>query len=69
VVLSADYFSIPDEQIKRLESVLTVVGGAVVYGAGDFARLSPAPLPVSPSWSPVTAYGGYWRAAAPPTMP
>jgi predicted amidohydrolase YtcJ len=25
-ILSADYFSIPDEEIKQLESVLTVVG-------------------------------------------
>jgi hypothetical protein len=63
-VLSADYFAIPDEEIKRLESVLTVVGGTVVYGAGAFARLSPPPLPVSPDWSPVAVYGGYGRAAA-----
>jgi predicted amidohydrolase YtcJ len=52
-VLAADYFSVPEEQIKRLESVLTLVGGQVVYGAGAFERLAPAPLPVSPSWSPV----------------
>jgi hypothetical protein len=63
-VLSADYFVIPDEEIKRLESMLTVVGGTVVYGAGDFAHLSPPPLPVSPDWSPVAVYGGYARAAA-----
>jgi predicted amidohydrolase YtcJ len=63
-VLSADYFAIPDEEIKRLESVLTVVGGTVVYGAGAFARLSPPQLPVSPDWSPVAVYGGYGRAAA-----
>ena len=56
-VLSADYFSIPEEEIKRLESVLTMVGGKVVYGAGEFAHLVPAPLPVSPSWSPVSLYG------------
>ena len=35
-VLSADYFSIPEEEIKQLESVLTVVGGRVVFGAGEF---------------------------------
>ncbi|MDH4154582.1 MAG: amidohydrolase [Nitrospira sp.] len=58
-VLSADYFSIPEEQIKRLESVLTIVGGNVVYGTGEFARHAPPPLPVSPDWSPVSAYGGY----------
>ena len=61
-VLSADYFSVPEEEIKRIESVLTVVGGKIVYGAGEFERLGPPPLPVSPDWSPVKAYGGYHRA-------
>ena len=60
-VLSADYFSIPAEQIKHLESVLTIVGGRVVFGAGEFERLGPPPLPVSPDWSPVKTYGGYAR--------
>ncbi len=32
-VLSADYFSCPEEQIKKIRSVLTVVGGNVVYRA------------------------------------
>ncbi len=58
-VLSADYFSIPEEQIKHLESVLTLVGGRIVFGAGEFERLGPPPLPVSPDWSPVKTYGGY----------
>jgi predicted amidohydrolase YtcJ len=58
-VLSADYFSIPDEEIKRLESVLTMVGGKVVYAAGEFSKLAPPPLPASPDWSPVKYYGGY----------
>ncbi len=59
--LSEDYFSVPEERIKRLESVLTIVGGKVVYGSGEFAHLAPPPLPVSPGWSPVKAYGGYHR--------
>ena len=37
-VLSADYFSIPEEQLKQLESVLTIVGGKVVYAAKEFSR-------------------------------
>ena len=61
-VLSADYFSIPEEQIKRLESVLTIVGGKVVYAAAPFGRLAPPQLPVSPDWSPVKSYGGHWRS-------
>ncbi len=58
-VLSADYFSIPAEQIKQLESVLTIVGGRIVFAAGEFERLGPPPLPVSPDWSPVKTYGGF----------
>ena len=30
-VLSADYFAVPEEEIRGIESVLTVVGGKVVY--------------------------------------
>ena len=58
-VLSADYFSIPDEEIKQLESVLTIVGGKVVYASEEFSKLAPPALPVSPSWAPVKEYGGY----------
>ena len=63
-VLSADYFSVPEEEIKGIESVLTMVGGKIVYAAGEFARLAPPPLPVLPDWSPVKAYGGYHQAAS-----
>ncbi len=58
-VLSSDYFSIPEAEIKGLESVLTIVGGKVVYAAAPFAKLAPPQLPVSPDWSPVKTYGGY----------
>jgi predicted amidohydrolase YtcJ len=67
-VLSADYFAIPEEQIKDLEAVLTIVGGKPVYGVGPFAALAPPPPPVLPAWSPVATYRGYHRtaSAAPP---
>jgi predicted amidohydrolase YtcJ len=58
-VLSSDYFSIPEEEIKNLESVLTIVGGKVVYAAGEYSKMAPPELPVSPDWSPVKQYGGY----------
>lgn len=57
--LTEDYFSVPEEKIKGIESVLTIVGGKVVYGAQDFQDLDPAPLPVLPEWSPIKVYGGY----------
>jgi hypothetical protein len=59
-VLSADYFSVPDEEIKQIESQLTVVDGKVVYGVGDFRSLAPSALAVSPDWSPVKSVGGYY---------
>jgi predicted amidohydrolase YtcJ len=34
VVLNDDYFTVPAEQLKKLSSVLTVVGGAVVHDTG-----------------------------------
>ena len=64
-VLSADYFSIPEDEIKRLESVLTIVGGKVVYANEPFAKLAPPALPVSPDWSPVKQYSGYCRPPSP----
>jgi predicted amidohydrolase YtcJ len=59
VVLPRDYFSIDAEKIKHLESVLTIVNGKVVYGAGPYKSLAPAMPAISPSWSPVRYYGGY----------
>jgi predicted amidohydrolase YtcJ len=67
-VLSADYFSVPDEEIKHLESVLTIVGGKPVYAAEEFGDLAPPPLPVLPEWSPVTRYAGYAKPVVAPVL-
>jgi len=64
-VLSDDYFSIPEERIKGIESGLTILGGRPVYARGPFQNLDPAPLPVSPDWSPVKFHGGYDKADRP----
>ena len=64
-VLSADFFTVEEEAIKHLESVLTVVGGRIVHGAEEFDRLGPAPLPVTPDWSPVVKVPGHWKPGAP----
>ena len=40
--LSADYFQVPDEEIRSIVSVLTVVDGKVVHGAEEFSHLSAA---------------------------
>jgi predicted amidohydrolase YtcJ len=38
-VLSADYLAVPLDEIGNIESVLTLLGGEVVYGAGPYAAL------------------------------
>ncbi|MEM1434329.1 MAG: amidohydrolase, partial [Pseudomonadota bacterium] len=57
-VLSEDLMSVPEADIQRIESVLTVVGGRIVYGAGDFSDQSPELPPAMPDWSPVDRYQG-----------
>jgi hypothetical protein len=72
IVPDRDYFSCAEDEIADTTSDLTIVGGKVVYGAGDFARYDEgAPPPAMPDWSPVRTFGGYaaWgnfkRAPAP----
>lgn len=60
-MLSDDYFSVPESDIVHLRSVLTILGGKVVHGEGDYAPLAPdLPAPM-PDWSPVATFGGYHR--------
>lgn len=64
-VLSEDFFSVQEERIKGIESVMTVVDGKVVYAAGSFSPLAPPAIPVLPDWSPVTNVPGHYRSAPP----
>jgi hypothetical protein len=41
-VLSADYLTAPVEEVGRIRSLLTLVGGEVVYAAAPFANLQAA---------------------------
>ena len=59
VILSDDFFSVPEEKIKSIESVLTIVGGKIVHAVGDLKNFAPPPLPILPEWSPVKYFGGY----------
>jgi len=60
-LLSDDYFSVPDNEIVHIRSILTMLGGKVVHGDGDFAPLAPElPRPM-PDWSPVATFGGYYQ--------
>ena len=58
-LLNAPYLEVSDDDLKSIESDLTVTGGKTVYGTGEFADLA-EPLPeIEPAWSPVRDYGGY----------
>ncbi len=59
MALTDDYLSVPEEKIKSIESVLTIVGGKVVHATEEFALHAPPPLPVLPEWSHVKVFGGY----------
>lgn len=59
-VLSEDYFSVPADRIRAIESVLTLVGGRAVHASDCFRSLAPPPLPVLPEWSPVAKVAGHY---------
>ncbi|MGQ2952304.1 MAG: amidohydrolase [Agrobacterium sp.] len=59
-VLDRDYFSVPEDQIKSVSSVLTVMDGRVVFGAQDYSALSPQLPSILPDWSPVKYFGTYY---------
>ena len=60
VVPDKDFFSCAEDEISFLVSELTMVGGKIVYGAGDFNALDENDLaPAMPDWSPVRKFGGY----------
>jgi predicted amidohydrolase YtcJ len=63
-VLTADYMDVPQREIRSIESVLTVTGGEIVHAAAPFDAMAPELPAVSPSWSPVAAFGGF-RGEAP----
>ncbi len=63
-VLSADFFSVHEDDIKAIESVMTIVGGKVVYADREFSSHGPAAIPVLPDWSPVALVPGHYRPLA-----
>jgi predicted amidohydrolase YtcJ len=61
VLLNKDYFTIPDDEIKTISSLLTVVDGRVVFGADEYKSLSPKLPETLPVWSPFKYYGGFYN--------
>ncbi len=60
IVPDRDYFSCSEAEIADTTSLLTMVGGRIVFGSEDFSKLeSVTPPPAMPDWSPVRRFGGY----------
>jgi predicted amidohydrolase YtcJ len=60
MVPDRDYFSCAEDEIADTTSLLTMVGGKIVYGSGDFASFEEVTVPPAmPDWSPVRTFGGY----------
>ncbi|UXH80508.1 amidohydrolase [Roseateles amylovorans] len=60
VVPDRDFFACAESDIADTSALMTVVGGKVVWAAGEFTphdETTP-PLPL-PDWSPVRRFGGY----------
>ena len=64
VVPDRDFFACAEQDIVDTTSLLTVVGGRIVWGAGPFSRYDTPVPPAMPDWSPVRQFGGYggWGA-------
>jgi predicted amidohydrolase YtcJ len=60
IVLSDDFFTVPEDSIRHITSHLTIVDGKIVFAAGEFSSHAPPSIPVLPDWSPVARYGGHW---------
>ncbi|MGW1803374.1 amidohydrolase, partial [Streptomyces sp. NPDC001984] len=67
-ILDDDFFTIPEQDIPHIESVLTVTGGRIVYAAAEYEGMDEPLPPVSPAWSPVAYFGGY-QATVKPSIP
>jgi predicted amidohydrolase YtcJ len=61
-LLDRDYFTVPEDQIKSISAVLTVMDGRVVFGTQDYSALAPRLPGILPVWSPINYFGGYHGA-------
>jgi predicted amidohydrolase YtcJ len=60
IVPDRDFFACAEDEIADTTSDLTMVGGKIVFAAGDFGAFDDAaPPPAMPDWSPVRRFGGF----------
>jgi predicted amidohydrolase YtcJ len=63
-VLDNDFFAVEEEEIKNIESLLTIVDGKIVYARDEFSSHAPPTIPILPDWSPTNIYNGYYSKAS-----
>jgi hypothetical protein len=63
-LLSADFFSVPESEISRIESLLTIVGGKVVYAVENYDGAAEPSDPIEPAWSPIARFGGFQQSTS-----
>jgi predicted amidohydrolase YtcJ len=66
IVPDRDFFACAEDDIAETTSLLTIVGGKVVYGVDQFASFDDGVVPPAmPDWSPVRRFGGFagWKNA------
>jgi predicted amidohydrolase YtcJ len=57
-LLSSDYFTVPEDEIAHISSLLTVLDGRVVFATGQYGDLAPKLPEPLPEWSPTRLFGG-----------
>ncbi len=64
IVPDRDFFACAEDDIADTTSLLTIVGGKVVYGEREFTSFDDGALPPAmPDWSPARRFGGFaaWK--------
>ena len=58
VMLDRNYFTVSDDQFRKIESVMTIVDGQITYASGYFGDYDKTVLPeISPVWLPAAKFG------------
>ena len=64
-VLSDDLMSVPEDKIRSITSVLTMVDGKIVFADEEFTDMNPPLPPASPDWSAPAHYASPAMRPAP----
>ena len=65
-VLSADMMTVEEERLRNISSVLTMLGGEIVFASDEFSDYDIPPPPASPDWSVNNAFPSPGERPRPP---